>query len=382
MSDTDINARANARDWLALCAVPAFGAAKAVPLLERFGDAAGIAAAADDALIAAGMGNAHLAAFRSPDAEQRAQTDQALEWLEADNHTLISICDAAYPGLLKATGDPPLLLFAQGQTDILKSHQLAIVGSRNPSRNGMETAYAFARHLAGTGLAITSGLAAGIDAASHQGCLDAGGRTIAVTGNGLDRVYPPRHRDMARRIAGQGLLVSEFFPGTRPLPQHFPRRNRVIAGLSLGTLVVEAAQKSGSLITAYRALDYGREVFAIPGSIHNPLARGCHRLIRQGAKLVESAQDILEELGPLAGVAAAFADNDAPPTAGKTEPNNESHEKIMRAMAYDPVSVDTIVERTGMSTAEVSSVLLILELENKITSAAGRYTRVHSQPCV
>ncbi len=223
--------------------------------------------------------------------------------LEGDNRHLITLHDARYPTLLREIDDAPPMLFIQGDPTILNLPQIAIVGSRNPSASGRQTATDFAHFLASAGLAITSGLADGIDGAAHQGALETKNSTLAVTGTGLDRVYPAKHRELAHRIAEQGALISELPPGTPPIPANFPRRNRIISGLSLGTLVVEAAQKSGSLITARLATEQGREVFAIPGSIHNPLARGCHALIRQGAKLVETAGDILEELAPLLGTA-------------------------------------------------------------------------------
>ena len=213
-----------------------------------------------------------------------------MEWLSQPGNHVVHFQDAAYPALLKQIADPPPLLFVRGDRDYLAQPQLAIVGSRNPTHTGRALAREFAAHLASFGLTITSGLASGIDGAAHQGAIEAGGTTLAVTGTGLDRVYPARHRDLAHRVAENGALVTEFPPGTAPLAANFPRRNRLISGLSLGTLVVEAALRSGSLITARSALEQGREVFAIPGSIHNPLARGCHALIRDGAKLVESGE--------------------------------------------------------------------------------------------
>ncbi|MGH8458888.1 MAG: DNA-processing protein DprA, partial [Nevskiales bacterium] len=252
---------------------------------------------------------------------------------------------------------------------------LAIVGSRNPTPAGLENAQAFAESLARAGLIITSGLALGIDGAAHRGALNGGGLTLAVCGTGLDRVYPARHRELAHNIAQHGALVSEFPPGTPALAGNFPRRNRLISGLSLGVLVVEAALQSGSLITARLAGAQGREVFAIPGSIHNPLARGCHRLLREGAKLVESAQDILEEIGPLLG-------NRIPPIAGErgmrhtgssvdTEERDADYVRLLEAMGYEPARVDQLVERTGFAADAVASMLLILELQNEVALAPG-----------
>ena len=222
-----------------------------------------------------------------------------MRWLEQTRNFLLRITDPGYPALLRELPSPPSALFLHGDPDLLGLPQLAIVGSRNPSTGGRRTAGEFAGFLAASGLIVASGLATGIDAAAHRGALDADGLTLAVTGTGLDRVYPARNRALAHDIAMNGLLVSEFPCGTPPLPGNFPRRNRILAGLSLGTLVVEAATQSGSLITARLAAEAGREVFAIPGSIHNPLARGCHALIRDGAKLVETGQHVLEELAPL-----------------------------------------------------------------------------------
>ncbi|OOZ41278.1 DNA protecting protein DprA [Solemya pervernicosa gill symbiont] len=298
-----------------------------------------------------------------------------LEWLEGSANTIITLNDTRYPVLLREIADPPPLLFVHGDPDFLSSLQIAIVGSRNPTTGGSETARDFARHLAGASFTITSGLALGIDAASHEGALQGGGPTIAVAGTGLDRVYPARHRDLAHRIAAHGALVSEFPPGTGPQPGHFPRRNRIISGLSLGTLVIEAAQRSGSLITARLAMEQGREVFAIPGSIHNPLARGCHRLIRDGAKLVETANDVLEELGSLA-TAQAHATQDAT-TDNALESNlDPDYQRLIEAIGHDPASVDTLIERSGLTADVVSSMLLILEMRGIITALpGGSYTR-------
>jgi DNA processing protein len=241
---------------------------------------------------------------------------------------------------------------------------LAIVGSRNPTAQGVENARAFASHLAGAGWAVVSGLALGIDGAAHEGALEGGGSTIAVVGTGLDRVYPARHRALARRIAAQGLLVSEFAVGTPALPPHFPIRNRIIAGMARGTLVVEAALHSGSLITARMAADAGREVFAIPGSIHSPQSRGCHFLIKQGAKLVDKASDILEELAPVSkeGRGAAVA---APDVSAAKDP-------VLDALGYEPMSLDELIARTGRGAADLSARLLDLELEGRVARMPGQ----------
>ena len=261
------------------------------------------------------------------------------------------------------------MLFARGDVALLQNPQLAIVGSRNPSVVGRETAQEFARTLAASGMTITSGLALGIDAASHQGALDGGGQTVAVFGTGLDRVYPAKNRALAHAIVeAGGVLLSEYPPGTEPLPGNFPRRNRIISGLSLGTLVVEAALRSGSLITARYAVEQGREVFAIPGSIHNPLARGCHQLIRQGAKLVEGARDILEELAPQLNAILAEPE----PPEPSTGPDGE-HRMLLACMGDGTSSVDQLVERSGLTADAVSSMLLLLELQGYVVSTAGGY---------
>ncbi|MGE0079801.1 MAG: DNA-processing protein DprA [Thiohalomonadaceae bacterium] len=297
-----------------------------------------------------------------------AAAEADLAWAEGEHRHILIPSDPRYPPLLASIPDAPPVLYVVGDPAPLACPQLAMVGSRNPTPGGAETAYAFARHLAGAGLVITSGLALGVDAASHKGTLDAPGQTIAVAGTGLDRVYPARHKALAHAIAAQGALVSEFPPGTQPLPFHFPRRNRIISGLSLGTLVVEAALGSGSLITARAAVEQGREVFAIPGSIHNPLARGCHRLIREGAKLVETAGDILEELAPQLRAALAEAETTDVPAAVELEP---AARRLLESLDQAPTAVDLLVERSGLTADTVSSILLVLELQGYVASAPG-----------
>lgn len=317
--------------------------------------------------------------LRTPD-WHGAEAD--MRWLEQPRNHLLTIADPGYPARLRELPNPPTALFLHGDPELLDLAQLAVVGSRSPSTGGRRTATEFAADLAAAGLVIASGLANGIDSAAHEGALRADGLTLAVTGTGLDRVYPARNKDLAHRIALNGLLVSEFPTGTPPLPANFPRRNRILAGLSLGTLVVEAALQSGSLITARLATESGREVFAIPGSIHNPMARGCHALIRQGAKLVETADHVLEELGPLIPASAR-------PAPGLPQPNdpalqNEAvpgldpqHAAVIDAMGFDPVTTDQLVERTGFPVAEVSSILLLLEMQGHVSSGSGGlFTRV------
>lgn len=321
------------------------------------------------ALHALGCSAAAVESLQRPD---WALVDQDLAWLAAqpDNHVL-TLHDDRYPPRLREIGQPPPVLFVKGNVELLAAPQIAMVGSRNPSRQGEQLAEDFAAELARAGFAVTSGMALGIDAASHRGALAAGGYTIAVAGTGLDRVYPARHKQLATQIVSRGAIVSEFPPGTVAKPNHFPRRNRIISGLCLGLLVVEAAQQSGSLITARLALDQNREVFAIPGSIHNPLARGCNALIRQGAKLVETVADIFEELGCAEPLPAHPA-----PVELQSELDPEQ-QTLLNLVAFSPTSVDTLVRVSGWSVETVSSMLLLLELQGYIaTSAGGGYSRL------
>lgn len=358
-------------DWLLLLHAPGIGSRTYTRLLSALGSPAAVLATPRRQLEALGLKTPTLDHLKRRDRDC-ARAD--LEWLEQPNNHLLTLDHPDYPPLLKETADPPPVLFVHGNPALLSAPQLAIVGTRNPTGPGRETAREFARYLAAAGLTVTSGLALGIDAAAHEGAL-AAGSSIAVTGTGLDRVYPARHRDLAHRIAADGALVSEFPIGTPPAAQNFPRRNRIISGLSLGTLVVEAALRSGSLITARSAAEQGREVFAIPGSIHNPLARGCHALIRQGAKLVETASDIVDELGALLGGLADAAQ--AAPAAPTAPPAlDPEYRQLLDQMGYDPVPVDLLVQRTGLTAEAVSSMLLILELEGQVASlAGGRYCR-------
>lgn len=354
--------------WLALHRVPGLGPVTLAKLIEQYGRPETIL---NNSGQLQGLSQAVLEGIRKPDWDK---VDTDLAWLEGDNRYLIAIDDPRYPPLLKEITDPPLLLYVQGDPALLSEWQLAIVGSRNPSASGKRTAQDFAYYLAAGGLAVTSGLAAGIDGAAHKGALAAAGKTIAVVATGLDRVYPAQHRDLAHLIVEQGAIVSEFPLGTSPRAEFFPRRNRIISGLSLGTLVVEAALKSGSLITARMAMEQAREVFAIPGSIHNPLSRGCHRLIRDGAKLVETAEDIIEELGALAGVSvSAAADSDE-----LSEPHQKDgdYQVLFENLGFDPIPIDKLIQNSGLTADAVSSMLLLLELEGEVESLpGGRYVR-------
>jgi len=361
--------------WLALYRTPGAGCRRLHKLLDRFDSPAAILAAGDQ-LRACDLPGEALEYLLAPD---WGAVERDLAWLNEDNNHLITCRDPGYPALLAEIADPPMLLFIHGDPDYLRQPQIAIVGSRNPSHAGVAQAEDFARFLGHYGLTITSGLATGIDAAAHRGALTTQAGTIAVTGTGLDRVYPACHRELAHQIAANGALVSEFPPGTPPRPDHFPRRNRIISGLGLGTLVVEAAVRSGSLITARSAIEQGREVFAMPGSVHNPLAHGCHALIRQGAKLVESGEHILEELNHLVSPGSTTAvdsvrqDQAALPKSVKLA---GEYTELLDAMGYDPVSVNDLVQRSGLTPEQVSSMLLLLELEDRVHSGAGgRYTR-------
>ncbi|MFI4869380.1 MAG: DNA-processing protein DprA [Steroidobacterales bacterium] len=322
-------------------------------------------------LASLGLPAAAVAALQAPDVARIAADRR---WIESECIHLIDAASARYPPQLAQADGSPALLYVKGDAGCLSSPQLAMVGSRNPTLPGQRTARAFAACLSRAGLTITSGLAAGIDAASHEGALEAGGRTVAVLGSGIDVVYPRQHLGLAARIAAQGALVSEHPPGSPPLRANFPRRNRIISGLALGALVVEAARHSGSLITARLAAEQGRQVFAIPGSIHNPLTRGCHALIRSGAKLAESAEDVLRELGfrfekqtvtssPASGAAGVGLDKD--------------YKILLDALAFEPASLDMLVERTGLPSQSVASMLLYLELEDVVgLHSGGRYLRL------
>jgi len=304
------------------------------------------------------------------------KVEQDLKWLEQPGCHILLLDDPQYPALLRDIHDSPPLLYLQGDINLLSQWQLAIVGSRNPSQTGRQLAYDFANYLGQGGLCITSGLAMGIDAAAHKGALAAGGKTIAVVGTGLDRVYPAKNRELAHDIAANGLLVSEFALGTAPKAENFPRRNRIISALSLGTLVVEAALKSGSLITARMAMEQAREVFAIPGSIHNPLAKGCHKLIREGAKLVETAQDILEELGPLAQLQVEATFTHPEKNDEQQQANDPEYQLLLDKLGFDPITIDELIQRSGLTAEEVSSMLLLLELKGQVESlAGGQYVR-------
>jgi DNA processing protein len=298
--------------------------------------------------------------------------DSIRKWSEQPACRVLTLNDSSYPLLLKEIGDAPLLLYVRGQVELLSQPQLAIVGTRNPTYAGRDSAEQFAGVLAQAGLVITSGLALGIDTASHRGALMANAPTIAVLGTGLDYIYPAANKSLARQIAQAGVLVSEFPPLMPPISTNFPRRNRIISGLSLGVVVIEAALRSGSLITARCAAEQGREVFAVPGSIHNPLARGCHKLIRQGAKLIETAADIIEELSELHQALSQPANKKCSTNASNLD---KKHQELLKYVGYEVTPLDTIIKRSGLTVTQVSSMLLALELQSYVNLTPGGYVR-------
>ncbi len=353
--------------WLALLRIPGVGCKTYLNILE-YCTPEQIFSEKHSALSALGLRDNSIEAILNPDWNI---IDQDLHWLEKSGNHALLFSDPGYPKQLKEIPDPPPIIFVRGAIEILSHPQIAIVGSRNPSTMGIQTAMDFAKSLADNGFTITSGLALGIDAASHQGALKADGHTIAVAGTGLDRVYPARHKNLATQILKKGVIVSELPPGTAAKANNFPRRNRIISGLCIGLLVVEAAKQSGSLISARLALEQNREVFAIPGSIHNPLARGCHALIREGAKLVEKSQDIMEELDQYFQSPTEYE----PQFEQTTLDLNQ--QKLLNLVQFSPTSIDELVSASGDSVENIASVLLVLELQGYIASVAGRgYTRI------
>jgi DNA processing protein len=367
------------RRRLAIAArAPSLSAAQLIQLAASDADLAVLERPDRAALAALGLTTRTIAWLAAPD---EALIAADLHWLDQSGSVLLPAFASTYPQLLRESPDAPAVLYVRGDVRTLCEPQLAMVGSRNPTAGGRSTAREFAAFFARAGLTITSGLALGIDAACHEGALAADGPTVAVLGCGLDQIYPPENQALAERIAGNGALVSEFPPGTEPLPACFPQRNRIIAGLSHGTLVVEAAQRSGSLITARLAGVAGREVFAIPGSIHNPLARGCHQLIRQGAKLVERAEDVLCELKiSLSAQLLASAPDEPHLPKGGARALDKEYKILLDALAFEPASVDSLIERTGMNSESIASMLLILELDGHVAPhPGGRYSRMAGQ---
>ncbi|MBC8519722.1 MAG: DNA-protecting protein DprA [Gammaproteobacteria bacterium] len=358
--------------WLTLHHAPSVGPVTFRKALDYFGSPESVLESGRALLSKSGIFKREALDFLAQTESKRAQLiEKDLRWLEGDDAHILFLGSEDYPQLLMEISDPPSLLFVRGNPDALLLPQLAVVGSRNPDVVGKEIARDFARKLARAGLTITSGMALGIDAEAHRGALD-GGKTVAVTGTGLDRVYPARNRDLAHEIVQQGAIVSEFAIGTEPRPENFPRRNRIISGLSIGTLVVQAARKSGSLITARMSMEQGREVFAIPGSIHNPLARGSHLLIRQGAKLVETTEDIIEELGGMLNLLREQLVEHSSSEGGSTrEESDPEVEQVLNAISYETVLVDQVVEFCGLTTEVVSSIIMRLEIKGEVATAPG-----------
>ena len=360
-------AEASLKAWLALSLTRGLGGESARRLLKEFGS--------PDAVFAASISSLKSAVKADIAAEiSKGIADDtiapALVWLEDNNNHIVTLADSDYPQALLNIPDPPLLLYVKGRLDLLNRPALAVVGSRSATPQGINNAEAFAKSLSDAGLCVISGLAHGIDAAAHRGALRGQGKdqgsSIAVVGTGPDKVYPAANRDLAHALAQQGALVSEFPLATPPLAANFPRRNRLISGMSLGCLVVEASLQSGSLITARLALEQGRDVFAIPGSIHAPQSKGCHALLKQGAKLVETAQDILEELGGMF-ISPALTTNPAGPNTA-----------LLEHLGFDPVDADTLSMRCGLTIAELSAMLLTLELDGRIcVLPGGLYQRIH-----
>lgn len=358
--------------WLRLTLSPGINLDAARRLLTAFGSPQAVFEQSASALRAIGTDKL-VRAIQTPPPTLAAQLQTTLDWLNAaDDRRVVALGDPGYPAPLLDIEDPPLMLYmlgslsnrAQAATETI-ARSLAIVGSRNPTPQGESNARAFAKSFGSAGICVVSGLALGIDGAAHDGALEGGGQTIAVVGTGLDRVYPKKHLALAHRIAAQGMIVSEFALGMPPLTANFPRRNRLISGLSRGTLVVEAALKSGSLITARLASEQGKDVFAIPGSIHSPQSRGCHALIKQGAKLVELAQDVLEELH---WAPSGTSHTELQPDTGPVDP---ALRNLLLALGYDAVSLDALQARTGLDTPHLQAQLLELELDGQIARLPG-----------
>jgi DNA processing protein len=343
--------------WLRVTLVPGVSDRSRRALLSAFGSPAAVmgAPAASLAQVAGESVAVAMATGAKPEWVERA-----LAWVQEPGHHLITLADAAYPRTLLEIADPPSVIYARGRTELLNVPAIAIVGSRNATAQGKRDARAIAHALSEAGLAVVSGLALGIDASAHRGGLDGAGSSVAVMGTGADRLYPSGNAALARELAERGVVISEFPLGTAPLPDHFPRRNRLISGLARAVLVVEAAPQSGSLSTARWALEQGRDVFAIPGSIHSPLAKGCHWLIKQGAKLVECAEDVLCELGMVASTPA-------PSIIGAAHEGD----LVLDALGHAPASIDELAERTGQGASQVAARLVELEIEGRVASLAG-----------
>ena len=360
---------------------PSFGGASIIELLESFDAVSAIATAGERVLKRHHLADETIQAIVRPD-ENKIESD--LEWLSQSDHHLLCWDDDAYPALLRRINNPPAALFIDGDPGCLWQPQIAVIGSRNPTSGGLDHARDFSATLSRQGMTITSGLASGIDTAAHKAALDAGGLTIAVNGTGLDRIYPNSSRKVAERVRLQGAMISELPLGSPPLRQHFPSRNRIISGLSLAVLVIEAGLNSGTLITARKAAEQGRDVFALPGSLHNPMAKGCHRLIREGARLVETTADIMQELGPVAAELQMEIRLRLEKELTEQEPvdvppgllDDSDYIIVWEQLGFDPKPVDEIIRQSGISAREVSSMLLMMELKGMVKNLGnGRYIR-------
>jgi DNA processing protein len=371
------SAHDDSEDWLLLYRTPGVGAVVFNKLLRALGTPGNILNASKRVLAELGVSSEIQRGLRTV---CRASVAEDLRWLDGADCHLITLADERYPSRLREIPDPPPLLFVTGDPRWLSEPQIAIVGSRMPSRAGAEIAHEFSSACAERGVVVTSGLAHGIDAQAHRGCLAARGATVAVTGTGPEAVYPRAHRALAGEVAAHGAVATEFPTNSPVRPENFPRRNRIISGLSLGVLVVEAAEASGSLITARHALDQGRDVFAVPGSIRNPLTRGCHALIKQGAKLVERIEDVLEEFPQIAGSQGQDGVNAKRRDAHIAAENERAYACLLEALGYDAAPVDLLVSRTGLTANQVSSMLLTLELEGVVAlQAGGLYIRLRPE---
>ena len=354
--------------WIGLSQVYGLGSQGFCQLLQNFGDPAAIFSTSYHQLLKVVSEPVARQISAGPDMGTILPT---LEWLKLPENYLVTLADTIYPRTLLEIPDPPPILYAKGQLDRLNSPAIAVVGSRSASAQGEKNAEDFAEALCHHGFTVISGLALGIDGAAHRGALKANGATIAVVGTGLDIVYPARHRNLAHQIAERGVILSEFGLGTPSKAQNFPRRNRIISGLSLGCLVVEANIQSGSLITARLAAEQGREVFAIPGSIHSPVSKGCHQLIKQGAKLVDNIQDIVDEFPFIGSGSLATI-----PIGTRSEMTDEN-DSLLDFMGFDPVSMDSLIERSGLQSDALAPMLMMLELEGKLALLpGGRYQRI------
>jgi DNA processing protein len=374
------------KSWLIALRAPRLGGSHLINLLEHFGGADALRSASRGQLSKAGLNEDTIQALQRPDDALLAGD---IEWLSQDAHHLVTWDDQRFPPLLRDISSPPAALFVNGDPDILWQPQVAVIGSRNPTAGGRDNARDFATELSKHGMTITSGLAAGIDSEAHRAALDAGRQTVAVMGTGLDRIYPASSKPLALRIREHGVLVSELPLGAGAKRSHFPSRNRIISGLSLGVLVIEAGLRSGTLITARLAGNQGRDVFALPGSIHNPMAKGCHRLIRDGAKLVETVEEILQELAPMAGQLAGELKGEIgikTPEKGVTSLDSEQHDPqldedpdyrvLWACLGFDPKPIDTLIEQSGLTARAVSAMLLLLELRGKVEAhRGGAYSR-------